>query len=173
MACLRDDLGDDSAFANVKLIVAGGYDDRVEENRVYFNQLQQLVKENSLSENVEFCLSFSDAQKLELLEACSAVTYTPSNEHFGIVPIESMAAARAVVAVRSGGPLETVVDGKTGFLCDPTPKAFAGAMARIMTEKGLSRKLGAAGRQRVRDKFTREAFGKQLDSYCQDLMLRR
>ena len=65
---------------------------------------------------VTFVRSFSDAQKRYLLESCTAVVYTPSNEHFGIVPIEAMAACRPVVAVSSGGPLESVVDGETGFL---------------------------------------------------------
>ena len=40
----------------------------------------------------------------------------------GIVPLECMAAARPVVAVASGGPLETVVHEETGFLCEPTPE---------------------------------------------------
>jgi glycogen synthase len=75
--------------------------------------------------------SFSDQERLLLLAACNAVVYTPQNEHFGIVPLEAMAAARPVVACSSGGPLESVVDGETGFLCDPTPSAFAAAMHKL------------------------------------------
>ncbi len=47
--------------------------------------------------------------------------YTPQNEHFGIVPIEAMAAGRPVVACSSGGPLESVVEGVTGLLRKPEP----------------------------------------------------
>ena len=39
-----------------------------------------------------------------------------------------MASGRPVVAVNNGGPTESVQDGATGFLRDPTPAAFAGAM---------------------------------------------
>jgi hypothetical protein len=37
-----------------------------------------------------FVRSFSDSQKVELLNAALAVLYTPENEHFGIVPIEGV-----------------------------------------------------------------------------------
>jgi alpha-1,3/alpha-1,6-mannosyltransferase len=74
---------------------------------------------------VTFIRSFSDAQKGYLLRAATAVLYTPSNEHFGIVPIEAMAGCRPVVAVNNGGPLESVVDGRTGYLCEPTVEVCA------------------------------------------------
>jgi glycosyltransferase involved in cell wall biosynthesis len=48
-----------------------------------------------------------------------------AGEHFGIVPIEAMYCQLPVVAVNDGGPTETVVDGLTGFLCDPDPESFA------------------------------------------------
>jgi alpha-1,3/alpha-1,6-mannosyltransferase len=42
--------------------------------------------------------------------------YTPANEHFGIVPIEAMHLGCVVIACNSGGPLESIEDGETGFL---------------------------------------------------------
>lgn len=75
--------------------------------------------------------SCTDAQKWALLRASTAVLYTPEGEHFGIVPLEAMACCRPVVAVASGGPLETVVSGKTGYLCPPQPADFAEAMASL------------------------------------------
>ena len=67
-----------------------------------------------------FIRSFSDAEKVGLLRRALAVIYTPTNEHFGIVPVECMAAHKPVVACSSGGPMESVADGETGFLCEPT-----------------------------------------------------
>lgn len=61
--------------------------------------------------------SISSELKCSLIAACSALIYTPSFEHFGIVPIEAMYLGRPVIAINAGGPRETVVDQKTGFLC--------------------------------------------------------
>ena len=60
------------------------------------------------------------------------MVYTPQNEHFGIVPLEAMAAGRPVIACNSGGPRESVLHDVTGFLCAPLPGNFADAMQRLM-----------------------------------------
>lgn len=96
--------------------------------------------------------------------------YTPDKEHFGIVPIEAMYMKCPVIAVSSGGPLETVVDSKTGFLCEGTPEAFATAMKKIVEEQGLASKLGEAARKHVTVKFSFDAFTEQLNSVVNKLL---
>lgn len=63
-----------------------------------------------IKEHITFLRSFSDDEKLALLDLATCLLYTPSNEHFGIVPIESMFMKCPVIACNSGGPLETVQD---------------------------------------------------------------
>ena len=76
--------------------------------------------------------SFTNEQRSALLAACVAVIYTPQNEHFGIVPLEAMAAGKPVIACSSGGPKESVLPGVTGFLSDPTPGHSAQAMGKLL-----------------------------------------
>ncbi|XP_033636171.1 alpha-1,3/1,6-mannosyltransferase ALG2-like [Asterias rubens] len=153
----------------VHLLMAGGYDDRVTENREHYLELRQLTEKLKLNDRVTFKLSFSDAEKLTLLSNCTCLLYTPSNEHFGIVPIEAMYMSRPVIAVNSGGPLETVVHEKTGFLCEPEAQSFADSMREFVTKKNLSDKYGKAGHSRVVSSFSFKAFGNKLDRIVKKL----
>ena len=53
-----------------------------------------------------------------------------------------MAAGRPVIAVASGGPLETMQHEHTGLLCHPTPQAFAEALARLIMDPGAAERMG-------------------------------
>ncbi|CAN9514253.1 unnamed protein product [Ophioblennius macclurei] len=151
--------------AGVHLVVAGGYDDRVAENVQHYGELKELAEQLRLGDCVTFLRSPSDSQKVALLRGSAAVLYTPSREHFGIVPVEAMYCCCPVIAVNSGGPLESVADGETGFLCEPTAQAFSEAMERLVSDARLRRDMGQAGRRRVRDKFSLQAFSDQLYGY--------
>ena len=148
-----------------KLILAGGYDARLRECVEYRAALEAEAKALGVSRDVEFRVSVSNETKRALLKKCTCVLYTPSNEHFGIVPLEAMAAGKPVIACDSGGPKESVANGVTGFLCDATPAAFAAAMAKIAADSGggdagsAARVMGVLARQRVEWKFSRKAFG--------------
>ena len=147
-----------------RLVLAGGYDERLPENVEHLRELQHLAAERGLAKCVAFAPSFSDARRAELLAECWGVLYTPQNEHFGIVPLEAMAARRPVVACNSGGPTESVADGVTGFLCDPTPAAFADAMLKLL-QPGVADALGLQARRHVEERFSRRAFGAKVYSH--------
>ncbi|XP_002740170.1 alpha-1,3/1,6-mannosyltransferase ALG2-like [Saccoglossus kowalevskii] len=167
---LKKNLADDR-WGEVHLVMAGGYDDRVVENKEHYLELRQLTEKLKLNDNVTFLRSFSDSEKLTLLHNCTCLLYTPSNEHFGIVPIEAMYMKRPVIAANSGGPLESIDNEVTGYLCPPESKQFAEKMKRFVDDGGLSSKLGKAGHQRVIDKFSFQAFTDQLHNivtrYCE------
>ena len=163
MALLRHRLSP-AEFASVCLVVAGGYDDRLQENRDTRAQLKALVVERRLEEQVRFMYSLTDADRLSLLSRCFCVVYTPENEHFGFVPLEAMAAARPVVAVNSGGPRETVRHEETGLLCAPNAAAFADALARLIADRASAWQMGQAGREHVAARFSRRAFGARLEA---------
>ncbi|EFJ42161.1 hypothetical protein VOLCADRAFT_67522 [Volvox carteri f. nagariensis] len=151
-----------------RLVVAGGYDPRLPENVEYLKELREAARQMGLLEVVRFMPSFTDRQRTLLLAACRAVLYTPQHEHFGIVPLEAMAAGRPVVACDSGGPTESVTHGAVGFLCAPAAAAFASAMAELMdAETAVG--MGRRARAHVEGKFSRRAFGEALDGYVRQL----
>lgn len=153
----------------VRLVVAGGYDKRLRENVEHLAELELEASELGISGRVAFLPSFREPERVALLEACTGVLYTPENEHFGIVPLEAMAAGRPVIACASGGPLESIAGDQTGFLCDPTPAAFAQAMARLL-EPGTAARMGSAAYEHVRQGFSREVFGDKLEGYIRSIL---
>ena len=78
-------------------------------------------------------------------------------EGLGTSLLDAMACARPVVATSVGGIPEVVVDGETGFLVPPRdPGALAAAIGRLVSDRGLREKMGAAGRARVEAAFSAE-----------------
>ncbi len=72
------------------------------------------------------------------------------NEAFGLTPLEAMAAGVPVVVSRCGGIVETVQDGKTGFVVEPdNPAALANALLRLAEDNTLRETMGRAGRARA------------------------
>ena len=152
--------------------MAGGYDDRVVENVQHFQELQQLAADLDISLRVTFLRSPSDTIKTLLLKKSHCLLYTPDREHFGIVPIEAMYCGLPVIAVNSGGPLETVEDHRTGYLCAPCPEEFAQKMEFLYDNRDHGLQMGRRGRNRVIQHFSFDSFSKQLDELV-DILLSR
>jgi phosphatidylinositol alpha-mannosyltransferase len=72
-------------------------------------------------------------------------------ESFGIVLAEAMSAGLPVVASALAGFREVVRDGQEGILVPPgDDDALADAVARVLDDQALARRLAAAGRARAR-----------------------
>ncbi|KAI3753667.1 hypothetical protein L2E82_25727 [Cichorium intybus] len=164
-----------SAFAmlqspDVTLTIAGGFDERLRENVDYLEQLKVLAEIKGVTNKVKFITSCPTSERNTLLSECLCVIYTPKDEHFGIVPLEAMAAHKPVIACNSGGPVETVRDGETGFLCDPTPQGFSSAMSKFLEDPRLAERMGAKARAHVVGTFSTTTFGEQLNKYMMDIV---
>lgn len=116
--------------------------------------------------SVLFLLSVPSSLKSSLLSSARLLVYTPSNEHFGIVPLEAMLAGVPVLAANSGGPLETVSDPETGWLRDVSKvEQWTDVMKNVlwhMSEEQLQQ-MGANGRRRVREDFSKTKMAARLD----------
>lgn len=85
----------------------------------------------------------------------SRLVVHPGAEGFSNAILEAMAAGVPVVAARVGGNREAVVDGETGFLVPPGDAgAFAEAIRKILHDPSLARRMGEAGRRRVKEHFS-------------------
>ncbi|GAB4849381.1 hypothetical protein Ancab_004178 [Ancistrocladus abbreviatus] len=157
-------------LADATLTIAGGYDKRLRENVDYLEELRSLAEREGVSDRVNFITSCSTAERNALLSECLCVLYTPKDEHFGIVPLEAMAAHKPVITCNSGGPKETIKHGVTGFLCDPTPGDFCGAMAEFIKDPHMAETMGKDARQHVLELFSTKVFGQHLNRYVIDVV---
>jgi glycosyltransferase involved in cell wall biosynthesis len=79
-------------------------------------------------DNVEFLGHLSDDDLVPVMQRAAATLF-PSTDDFGLIPVESMACGRPVIAFADGGALETVKAGETGEFFDrTTPEAIRAAV---------------------------------------------
>lgn len=113
-------------------------------------ELEKLAREMNVADRVTFAGRADDAMLVEHYGRCRAVAFVPFAEDYGFVTIEAFASRKPVITCRdSGGPTELVVDGETGLVCDPTPAALAAALGRVMDDRGLTERMGAAAAARA------------------------
>lgn len=109
--------------------------------------------------SVELTGFLSDDEVKKYMQNCRALIF-PSEEDFGITPVEAMAAGKPVLAYGRGGILETVIPGKTGEL-------FAEQTIESM-EDGLGRLILNENQYKIADirehaeQFSREKFEKNF-----------
>jgi spore coat protein SA len=89
------------------------------------------------------------------------------SELLGLTTVEAMASGTPVVASRVGGLTEVIVDGVTGYLVEPGDIAHMRDRLRVLLdEPALARRLGAAARDSVMERFTWHACAQRChDAY--------
>jgi len=119
------------------------------------------------------------ADLVHLLSGARVFVCPSVYEPFGLVNLEAMACATAVVASRVGGIPEIVVDGVTGYLVDcaeDDSDSFAEALAVRITEllddPQLAAQMGAAGQRRVLERFTWPAIADRTVELYRSLVRR-
>jgi starch synthase len=116
------------------------------------------------------------SELVQILSHASVFACPSVYEPFGIVNLEAMACGAPVVASRVGGIPEIVEPEQSGLLVDFEPDGtaraeprdpakfssdFAAALNRVLRDRALARRFGAAGRERVRAHFSWEAIADQ------------
>jgi glycosyltransferase involved in cell wall biosynthesis len=123
----------------VRLIVVGEGSQRA--------TLERDAAQSGPRDRIEFTGAVWGDAVANLYADALAVVYAPFDEDYGYVTLESFLASKPVITARdSGGPLEFVVDGTNGFVCEPDARAIAAAINRLAADRSLAERLGRAGR---------------------------
>jgi glycosyltransferase involved in cell wall biosynthesis len=130
-----------------------------------------LEKENLIKQSKEFALSEAitfmgkiDREGLISYYAKALCVIFPSiYEPFGIVPIEAQAAWTPVIASKSGGPTESIVDGETGFLIKPnSTDEMTEKILFFLQNPSVAKSMGISARKNVTEKFSWEKTSEKL-----------
>lgn len=133
----------------VRLLVGGGadFEDPAEEVRV-----AEKVKASPYEDRIR--VSGRMVEAMPFLDALD-ILVVPSlwDEPFGLVAVEGMARRLPVVVTRSGGLVEIVDHGVTGFHADKTAASLREAVEKLVDDAALRAALGERGRARVETEF--------------------
>jgi glycosyltransferase involved in cell wall biosynthesis len=110
-----------------KLIVSGGG-----------SELENIRKMAKGYDNIEVLGWISDERLAELYGKSIATIATSYYEDFGMIAVESMAAGKPVIASKDKGFAETIIDGKTGYLIEPSVPEVIKSVERLTKEKAKS-----------------------------------
>ncbi len=90
------------------------------------------------------------------------------------VLLEAMGAGRPIVASRVAGVPDVIVDGQHGLLVpDRNPAALAAALLRLIDDRALAERLGAAARQRIATELTWEQTAAKFEAVYRHVLARR
>ena len=146
---------------NYKLILMGA----LSKDKFYSDYYEKIVRMAGSVGGVEIMSrpdNTTEEMWREFMSRSTAVLYPPLDEDFGIVPLEAMASGKPIIAVNQGGPRETIVDKKTGYLVD-SEERMAEVMNFVVEHPKVMEGIGKEGQQRVRRGYSWERFFRVFD----------
>lgn len=150
-------------FPDLRLIVMG-------RREIYEREFRPRARRLGVEEHV-VPTDYLSGRDLPTAYAAADVFVTPSIcfDTFGLVNLEAMEQSRPVVATVFGGSPEVVQDGATGFVANPFDlEAMGERVARLLRDPRLRERMGAAGRERLLERFTIERL---TDEYLEQYEL--
>jgi GT2 family glycosyltransferase len=119
------------------------------------DRLRQRIREPDLAGAVEFTGAVDDPRSA--LERATCLLHCAEAEPFGIAVLEALAAGRPAIVPAAAGPAE-IVDDHCGRLYPPgDTQAAANAIIDVVADPERAAAMGAAGRERARERFGRVA----------------
>lgn len=153
-------------FPALRVIIVGGGEAQAPGIKA---ELESLIDRLGLREVVSLLGNRSDV--VDLLAALDVATLSSDFEGTPLSVFEYMAAGLPVVSTDVGGVGDVVVEGETGFLVPRrNPVALADAIALLLRDPKLARRMGAAGRKRQRAEFTMAASAKRVEKLYEELV---
>ncbi len=157
------------AVPDAHFAVAGENVFEVSGDEAYKRRILQMAQsEARLRERVSY-LGFIPGAR-EVYAAADVMVCSSWFESLGMAALESMSMQRPIVSTNVGGPLETIIDGVTGFLVPPRdPNAIAERVITLLNNPALRQQMGIAGREHVIEHFSVQRFAAAIAEVVESL----
>lgn len=128
---------------------------------------QKLREIAQYDKRVEFVGFVHENELLDLYGDSLAVVFTPYDEDYGLITLEAMLSNKPVITTTdSGGPLELVKNGQSGFVVAPDPQKIGEKINYCIEHPEKARKMGRNGYLAAQDITWHKFVSRLLDDDC-------
>jgi len=131
-----------------------------------------VAKQLGISDRIKYVGNY---ESIESIIPCADLIIQPSeHESFGLVPLEAMACRVPVVATASGGIVEVIEHGVSGYLCDVGDiEHMAQCVIESLSDEEKAREMGLRGQERALSGFRREEIVSQYEALYEEVLAMR
>jgi MMP alpha-(1->4)-mannosyltransferase len=130
---------------------------------------EKLVKKLGLQDKIQFVSGISTEQMVNYYAEASIAVVPSVYEGFGLPAGEAMACGVAVVST-DGGALPEVVGDAGVIVPAKNVEAMAKAIDKLLRDPARREALGAAGRERILEKFCWQVCAREMSEYYQEVL---
>ncbi len=152
------------SFPQASFLIVGDGEER--------SVLEKITEELGIRSNVFFLGTREDIPRIITLFDVAVLASSPEVETFSNAVFEYMAASKPVVATDVGSIAEQIIDGETGLLIQYEDSvALTEAILKFLNNRDSAKKMGDAGRERVKEKFNIQKMISEYEHLFTDLMV--
>jgi glycosyltransferase involved in cell wall biosynthesis len=157
------DPSDDPEISDLSLFYEG------ESRLTYFQHLDEMVSSSGIRDRVHFPGHLPQLDLVDHYRNADILVNPSLTEAFGMSLIEAMACGTPTIATRTGGMVEIVDEGRTGLLVERgNARSLASAIIMLLSNQGLRKEMGKAGRLRAVELFSWERVVRRLRGLYQE-----
>ncbi len=149
---------------SAKLLLVGSYDTRdilPESIHQTIDTDKDIIYTGQILKNIQNYYALMDV-----------FVFPSHREGFGMCSIEAQAMGVPALVAKSHGCVDTILDGKTGYYIDLTPKSICEKLL-LLHDQNLRQKLSKAARQFVCDNFERTKLGPLIKDYYDGIVRKK
>jgi glycosyltransferase involved in cell wall biosynthesis len=134
---------------------------------------RRLAKQLGIADRVIFAGRVREEELPDYYAACDLLIFPAVRQSWGLVAFEALAAGKPSLVSADCGVGGVLREQEIGFVCEPTPEAFAENILNIYSERQSLDGTVARGREYIQCELTYEAYGKRMADLFENLLKTR